>query len=94
MTGMFDTDFGVLALTPNGGTYTYENGRVTATNVHQYIMEGTWQQNKAGQKCEDGTYHGSFVFQFNVDGFTGFYGYCEGPPTAGKWNGKRKSPIQ
>lgn len=94
MTGMFDTDFGVLALTPNGGTYTYLNGRVTPTSVHQYFMEGTWQQDKSSQKCSDGTFHGTFFFQFTLDGFTGYYGICEGPPTTGNWNGKRKSPIQ
>lgn len=89
MTGTFQTDFGELQLTPAGGTYSYANGRVTATSVHDAIMEGTWEQSKASQACPDGRFWGHFVFSFTPAGFTGFFGYCDGQLTAGPWNGKR-----
>lgn len=89
MTGTFQTDFGELHLTPTGGDYSYANGRVTVTSVHDAIMEGTWEQDKASQACSDGRFWGHFVLSFTPSAFTGFFGYCDGPLTAGPWNGKR-----
>lgn len=90
MAGTFDTSFGLLQLGPNDGTYSHENGRVTVENTHDNIVEGTWEQNSAGTQCPDGRYRGKFVFAFTSNSFTGFYGYCDDPPTAGAWNGTRR----
>lgn len=90
MTGTFLTDFGELHLTPQGGDYAYANGRVTVSGIHDAIMEGTWEQSTASQACPDGRFWGHFVFSFTPEGFSGFYGYCDGQLTAGKWNGTRR----
>ncbi len=90
MTGTFDTDFGVLTLTPQGGTYSVNDGHVIVANVSGDVMAGTWTQSRAATRCADGTYHGAFTFRFNAQGFVGSYGYCDDPPTAGRWNGTRR----
>ena len=88
-TGTFDTSFGTLTLGTKRGAYTVKNGRVIVENRHDNIVEGRWEQSSAARQCPDGRYWGKFVFAFDANGFTGFYGYCDEPPTAGAWNGKR-----
>jgi hypothetical protein len=90
MTGVFDTDFGVLTLTRSDGSYTTSDGRVTITKIYGDFMDGTWTQSTSSQQCVDGSNRGTFHFQFTKDGFTGTYGYCDGPTNAGPWNGKRR----
>jgi hypothetical protein len=89
MYGTYETDFGTLTLGGNGGSYSYKSGHVCIAKIVANFMEGTWTQSESGQRCADGTYHGRFRFNFNKDGFTGTYGYCEGAPNAGPWNGRR-----
>ena len=90
MTGTFDTDLGVLVLTAAGGTYSTLDGRVTVTNVAGDFMDGTWTTSWSAQRCADGQYRGRFHFRFTQAGFIGTYGLCDGPITAGQWNGKRR----
>ncbi len=90
MTGTFDTDLGVLLLTATGGTYTTLNGHVTVTAVAGDVMDGTWTTSWSTERCADGAYRGRFRFTFTPGGFTGAYGFCDGPLTAGAWNGKRR----
>ncbi len=90
MTGTFDTDLGVLVLAGNEGTYSTLNGRVTVTGIAGDVMDGTWTTSWSTQRCADGAYRGHFRFTFDPAGFTGAYGFCDGPPTAGVWNGTRR----
>ena len=88
-TGIFDTDFGRLDLRATEGTYSQSNGHVTVDRAQGNIIRGTWEQSSASKRCRDGRFHGKFVFAFTSDGFTGSYGYCDGPPNDGPWNGRR-----
>jgi hypothetical protein len=88
MTGSFSTEFGTLTLSPNGGSYAYNGGRVEVTRVLGTRMSGIWRQTVSGQRCPDGRYWGRFDFTFGPAGFTGTYSYCNGP-VAGPWNGTR-----
>jgi hypothetical protein len=90
MTGTFDTDFGVLVLTSRDGMYSVSNGRVTIEHIYGDFMDGSWTQSKSEQQCTDGTYRGHFHFRFTSKGFTGSYGYCDGPANAGRWNGTQR----
>jgi hypothetical protein len=90
MTGVFDTDFGQLMLTSSDGMYSQKNGHVKITKIYGDFMDGTWTQSEASQQCSDGSYRGTFHFRFTKDGFTGTYGYCDGPANAGPWNGTRR----
>jgi hypothetical protein len=90
MTGVFDTDFGQLMLTSSDGMYSQKNGHVKITKIYGDFMDGTWSQSVSSQQCDDGSYRGTFHFRFTADGFTGTYGYCDGPTNAGPWNGKRR----
>jgi len=89
-TGTFDTSFGVLTLTNQGGNYSTSGGRVTVTRLDGNIMEGVWEQSSASRRCANGRYYGKFTFTFAADGFAGAYGYCDEPINAGPWNGKRR----
>lgn len=91
MTGVFDTDFGVLQITKSGGTYGYKNGQLTIAKIFGDFMEGTWTQSGSNQRCSDGAYRGTFRFRFTKEGFTGAFGYCDAPPGSGTWNGKRRA---
>lgn len=88
--GTYDSDFGVLMLTKTDGTYSFKDGRVTLSKIYGDFVDGTWSQSESGQQCSDGSYRGTFHFSFTQDGFTGSYGYCDGPTNAGPWNGKRR----
>ncbi len=90
MTGTFDTNLGVLVLAGNAGTYSILDGRVTVTGVTGDAMDGTWNTSWSAQRCGDGLFRGRFRFTFNAAGFTGAYGFCDGPLTAGAWNGQRR----
>jgi hypothetical protein len=90
MTGAFDTDFGMLTLSRTDGSYSYKDGRVVISKIVGDFMDGTWTQSSSGQECSDGAYRGTFHFRFSRDGFTGSYGYCDGPTSAGPWNGRRR----
>jgi hypothetical protein len=90
-TGTFDTDFGVLVLGTSDGKYSYNNGYVVVTQILGAEMDGTWWQTHSSHQCEDGNYHGHFHFAFTQAGFSGSYGYCDGPANAGPWNGTRRA---
>lgn len=89
-TGTFDTTFGVLELRETEGNFSQKNGHVTVTKTQGNVVHGTWEQSTAAQRCPDGRFRGKFVFAFNPGGFTGSYGYCNGPTNAGEWNGTRR----
>ena len=89
-TRVFDTNFGVFTLTDHDGTYADSDGRVANLKVDGDSMDGTWTQTLSSHRCPDGSYRGSFHLQFTQDGFTGTWGWCDGPLTAGVWNGKRR----
>jgi hypothetical protein len=89
MTGNFATSFGRMTLSASGGAYATGNGRVSVTRISGNVMQGIWEQSSATRRCSDGRYRGTFVFTFAADGFEGSYGYCDDPPNAGAWNGKR-----
>lgn len=91
MTGDFNSTFGAMHLDSNGGTYAYSNGRIRIASASANTLTGTWEQSSSSQRCSDGRYWGRFQMQFTRAGFTGAYGYCDGPTTAGPWNGTRGS---
>ncbi len=88
MTGKFNTPFGVLDLTLDGGMYGMD-GRLSPTSINGMVMEGIWTQEKADRQCDDGSYRGKFVFTFTETGFTGVYGYCDEEPTIPGWDGTK-----
>ncbi len=88
--GTFDTSFGRMELGVKGGTYSVHDGKLRVRTTHDNIVEGVWTQTTSARKCSNGGYWGNFVFAFDAKGFTGFYGYCDDPPTAGEWNGTRR----
>ena len=88
MMGMFDTTFGRMVLGRDGGTYATNDGVITIGKIEDNVMRGHWQESK-GRRCADGRIWGSFRFVFTEEGFTGAYGYCEGEPNYGQWNGTR-----
>ncbi len=88
--GTFDTDFGVLTLTPQGGTYSVNDGHVIVANVSGDVMAGTWTQSRAGHAVRRRHLSRRLHVRFNAQGFVGSYGYCDDPPTAGRWNGTRR----
>lgn len=89
MTGTFDTTFGQMTLTPTGGTFTASNGQLRAVTTQCRTMTGIWVQDKSAHQCPNGKFYGKFQFVFTSKQFTGVYGYCDGPITAGTWNGNR-----
>lgn len=89
-TGTFDSTFGVLELRETEGSYSQKNGHVTVLKTVGNRIKGIWEQSTAAQQCPDGRFWGKFVFTFDAQGFTGTYGYCNGPATAGEWNGTRR----
>lgn len=88
MMGMFDTTFGRMVLGRDGGTYATNDGVITIGKIEGNVMRGHWQESK-GRRCADGRIWGPFRFEFTETGFTGSYGYCEGEPNYGQWNGTR-----
>jgi hypothetical protein len=78
-----------MTLDENGGRYAYSNGRIRVTSASGATVSGTWEQDQSSQRCGDGRYWGRFQMQFTPSGFTGAYGYCDGPLTGGPWNGAR-----
>lgn len=90
MTGTFDSDFGVLTLSANAGSYAYHDGRVSITALSGAAMDGTWEESSGSHRCADGRYRGRFHFDFSGNGFTGRFGYCDDQPGAGRWNGTRR----
>jgi hypothetical protein len=90
MTGTFDTDSGVMQLTPGGGNYTQYDGALTVTTISGATMEGTWRQTNSGGQCPDGSYRGRFAFTFNEAGFSGLWSYCDAEPSKGGWSGTRR----
>ncbi len=93
-TGAFNSTFGAMTLDANGGRYAYSNGRIRIANATANTLAGVWEQDQSSQRCSDGRYWGRFQMQFTQAGFTGSYGYCEGPTTAGPWNGSRGGGAQ
>lgn len=91
MTGTFDTGGGVMQLSPAGGTYEYQGGRMYRITVNGAVMEGRWEQNLSAGRCDDGRYWGRFRLTFTVDGFSGLFGYCgEEPHLTGGFQGRRR----
>ncbi len=88
-TGAFNSTFGAMTLDANGGRYAYSNGRIRITSASDATLAGVWEQDQSSQRCSDGRYWGRFQLQFSRSGFTGAYGYCDSPTTAGPWNGTR-----
>lgn len=93
ITGTFDSDFGALTLTPEGGSYTHHDGRISVSSHLGPNMEGSWQESTGTHQCADGLYRGRFRFVFTETGFTGHFGYCDGPTDAGNWNGIRHEEV-
>lgn len=90
--GTYTTSFGLTHLAPNAsrGDYAYNNGQIGMTYIDGSTIRGTWEQSTSSKQCADGRYYGQFVFHASPGGFTGNYGYCDDPPTAGEWNGTRQ----
>jgi hypothetical protein len=91
MTGTFDTGGGVMTLSPSGGNYAYQNGRMRVTAIDGPVMEGVWEQDVSAGRCDDGRYHGKFRLTFTESGFSGVFGYCdEVPSRRGGFQGTRR----
>lgn len=90
MTGTFNTTEGTLYLTPNGGTYTQDNGKIRVTSIAGARMEGYWEEGSSDRQCADGRYYGRIRWTFTARGFTGTWGYCDDEPTRGNWSGTRQ----
>lgn len=91
MTGKFDTNFGAMELTAEGGTYASNGGQLFIRSRSGPVMEGVWVENAGARRCSNGQYDGVFRFEFNAGGFTGKYGFCdEDPSDKNKWTGTRK----
>jgi hypothetical protein len=89
MTGTFDGQFGVTQLTPGGGSYSIQNGKLAVTGIKGATMEGTWTQSVSGGQCQDKTYRGRFRITFTATGFSGLWSYCDQEPNMA-WNGTRR----
>jgi hypothetical protein len=88
MTGIFNTSEGRMTLSPGGGTYDQDSGRIIVTRIDGATMEGRWQEGSSAQRCADGTYGGRFSWTFTANGFSGSWGYCDGPLSNG-WTGTK-----
>ncbi len=91
MTGTFDSGGGVMQFSPGGGTYEYQNGRMSVTRIEGTVVEGRWEQKLSAGQCPDGGYWGRFRLNFTETGFSGVFGYCdEEPHRIGGFQGKRR----
>jgi hypothetical protein len=89
MTGSFATSEGDIILSPTGGSYDQDSGRLSVTRIAGNVMEGRWREGSSGRRCADGSYYGRFRFTFTAAGFSGAWGYCDDEPDH-PWTGTRK----
>lgn len=75
------------------GRYTNDNGEIVGT-FQNGTLNGIWIEDQSGQRCptaKNGRYYwGKLEFRFSGNRFTGKWGYCDGPLTAGAWGGEKK----
>ena len=89
MTGSFDSTEGPVQLTPAGGTYSQDGGRIRVSRIRGATMEGYWEEQHSDRQCRNGRYYGRIRWTFTPEGFTGTWGYCDEAPTRA-WSGKRQ----
>lgn len=74
------------------GKYSSDGGEIVGI-INNNLLVGYWIENSSARKCssaKNGRYHwGKIEFKFTGNSFTGKWGYCDGPPTEGSWNGSR-----
>lgn len=71
------------------GNYDNDNGRISGA-VSGNVVDGYWGEDSSGKRCAIarlGTYYwGRIRWEFNNNGFTGRYSYCD-DEFSGNWNG-------
>ena len=103
--GLYDTDYGTLALTAPTASGTVEGAYADATSLSSLrgvyrdgTLTGRWATQFLTGTCEpdeDGlTLYGAFTFEFNDDlsGFNGVWGYCEDGAQTESWDGSYEGP--
>ncbi len=77
------------------GPYSTDSGRIIGS-LNGTTFTGVWVERHSSRKCsteKDGSFYwGRLQFNFSDDFYTfsGKWGYCDTPPTAGGWAGTRK----
>ncbi len=95
--GIWSSSEGAITFRQQGnriaGRYTNDNGEIAGV-LHNDTLSGYWIEDHSAQRCQsprNGRYFwGRMEFRFSGNRFSGKWGYCDGPLTAGAWGGERK----
>lgn len=93
--GSYKTSEGNMTLRQNDdrvtGKYTNDNGEITGT-LYDATLDGFWIEDHSDRRCssaKNGRYYwGRISFEFNNNGFSGTWGYCNDSPSRA-WTGTR-----
>lgn len=93
--GTYKTTEGDMTLKQNAdrisGKYTKDNGEITGA-LYDATLDGFWIEDHSDRRCsapKNGRYYwGRISFEFNDNGFSGSWGYCNDSPSR-QWTGNR-----